>query len=69
MVKYIAGTSHHLLGPLAIIVSRPDIRRTAVQVRGYCILTCQSGYRGLELEHSGVPEGGIYSEQDHGDHL
>ena len=26
MVKYVFGTSHHLLVPLAIILTRPDIR-------------------------------------------
>jgi hypothetical protein len=32
LVKYITGTSHHLLGPLAILLSRADIRHTAAQV-------------------------------------
>ena len=32
VVKYILGTSQHLLGPLAILLSRPDLRKTARQV-------------------------------------
>ena len=32
LTRYVTGTSHHLLGPLAIIVSSPEIRQSAVQV-------------------------------------
>ena len=32
IVKYIAGTSHHLFGPLCILASRRDIRQNAVLV-------------------------------------
>ena len=32
VVKYVVGTSQHLLGPLAILLSRPDLRTTASQV-------------------------------------
>ena len=32
VVKYVVGTSQHLLGPLAILLSRPDLRKSAVQV-------------------------------------
>ena len=32
MLKYIAGTSHQLLAPLSILLSRKDISSSAVQV-------------------------------------
>ena len=32
MLKYVAGTSHHLLGPVSILISRSDIWQSAVQV-------------------------------------
>ena len=32
IVKYVLGTSHQLLGPICILVSRQDIRQNAVLV-------------------------------------
>ena len=31
-IRYVTGTSHHLLGPLAILAGSPEIRKSAVQV-------------------------------------
>ena len=32
IIKYIVGTSHHLLGPISILISRRDICKSAIQV-------------------------------------
>ena len=32
IIKYIAGTSHHLFGPICILISRRDICNSAIQV-------------------------------------
>jgi len=32
IIKYIAGTSHHLFGPICILISRRDIWNSAIQV-------------------------------------
>ena len=32
IIKYIAGTSHHLFGPISILISRRDICKSVIQV-------------------------------------
>ena len=32
ILKYIAGTSHQLLAPISILISRPDVRQSALEV-------------------------------------